>query len=330
MAERKLTEMAGTSGGAERNLLDNQIRVSTPENISFQYEVVGPARRLVAYLVDVFLTLATFAVVVVLGAMLLGLLAGLVQGTVLAAFVDMLAGFAGTLMLVGGFLSLWFYGAAMEATYNGQTLGKRMANIRAISADGGSIDGTQATLRNFFRLIDVSPIVPVSLFFGADAESIAVPIFAFGLVCMTLSPQYQRLGDFVAGTIVVSESKKWTHGLATFDDPRVAELAGMIPDDFAVSRSLAQSLSEYVDRRRVLPYPRTADIARHAGRPLIRKFGLPSDTNHDLLLCALYYRTFVADADLAENPFAKFGSNEAEDRLLNSEPAESARTEDVS
>jgi hypothetical protein len=29
--------------------------------------------------------------------------------------------------------------------------------------------------------------------------------------------------------------------------------------------------------------------------PLLEKFGMRRDTSHDLLLCALYYRTFIAD-----------------------------------
>jgi hypothetical protein len=35
-------------------------------------------------------------------------------------------------------------------------------------------------------------------------------------------------------------------------------------------------------------------VARHLADPLLRLFQLPPDTSHDLLLCALYYRTFVA------------------------------------
>jgi hypothetical protein len=82
-----------------------------------------------------------------------------------------------------------------------------------------------------------------------------------------------------------------------------------------VSRSLARTLSAYVDRRRFFTPPRRREIAKHLGEPLLRRLGLPADTSHDLLLCALYYRTFIADrADEAtreeaerrelRNPFA--------------------------
>ena len=77
---------------------------------------------------------------------------------------------------------------------------------------------------------------------------------------MTISRKYQRIGDLVAGTIVVNEDKKWTHGLAQFEDKRVPRLAELIPTDFEVSASLARTLADYVDRRRFLPYQRVAEI----------------------------------------------------------------------
>ncbi len=285
------------------DVLDNQVRVSTPENISFQYEIVGPSRRLVAYLLDVFITLVAFLLAVLITGLLFGLLNGMVQGTVLGTVIELLRQFAVTVFLVGAFLSMWFYGAWMEAHYNGQTFGKKLVSIRALSADGSAIDATQATLRNFFRLLDVSPFLPLSLLFGAEAGVVGIPIFGFGLLCMTISPKYQRLGDFVANTIVVSESKKWTYSLAEFQDRRVAELANLIPDDFVVAPGLARALAEYVDRRRVLSFARVNEVAKHISRLLTGRFELGSDTDPDLLLCALYYRTFLREVEHDENPF---------------------------
>ena len=47
----------------------------------------------------------------------------------------------------------------METYYNGRTFGKMTAGLRVISTDGQAIDGVQATLRNFFRWIDLMPVV---------------------------------------------------------------------------------------------------------------------------------------------------------------------------
>ncbi len=301
--------MANASGNAENigvgqrlsepRVLDNQVRVSTPENIAFQYEVTGPSRRLLAYLADVIITLAFYCLISFLISIAFGFLAAWLQGTVFAPLMTLLGEIAGGILLAFAFISLWFYGAYMETNYNGQTFGKMLANIRAISTDGSAIDATQATLRNFFRLMDVSPFISLHLIFGSEIGSDPgvhapfIPIFAFGLICMVISPRYQRIGDFVAGTIVVTEDRKWTYGLATFQDPRVPGLADLIPQGFVVSPSMAKALAEYVDRRRVLPQQRVMEVAAHLGQPLIREFGLADDTNPDLLLCSLYYRTFI-------------------------------------
>lgn len=296
---------------SEPKVLDNQVRVSTPENISFQYEVTGPSRRLFAYVADVVLTLSVYFLLAFLLTIVFGFAASRLINTPLAPLIELVGGIASGLLYAFAFISMWFYGTYMETNYNGQTFGKMMLNVRAISVDGSAIDATQATLRNFFRLMDVSPFVSIALIFGPEFGEFPIfnmpliPIFAFGLLAMMISPRYQRIGDFVAGTIVVTEDSKWSHGLAKFQDPRVPDLAELIPEGFIVTPSLAKSLAEYVDRRRVLPQQRIFEIASHLGQPLLEKFGLPKDTNPDLLLCSLYFKTFINERDEVKlNPFA--------------------------
>jgi hypothetical protein len=116
-----------------------------------------------------------------------------------------------------------------------------------------------------------------------------------GLTVMTMNRRYQRLGDLVAGTIVVVEERRWLTGVAKLDDPRAIQLAAYLPPNFVVTRSLSRALSTYVERRRFFTPLRRREVARHLAEPLLERFGLPPDTSYDLLLCALYYRTFIAD-----------------------------------
>jgi hypothetical protein len=101
--------------------------------------------------------------------------------------------------------------------------------------------------------------------------------------------------------------------MAKLDDARAIQLASFIPPNFVVSRTLAKALSTYVERRRFFAAPRRKEMAAHIARPLLERFGLPQDTSYDLLLCALYYRNFIADrgdderhlaAARQTNPFA--------------------------
>jgi hypothetical protein len=58
---------------------------------------------------------------------------------------------------------------------------------------------------------------------------------------------------------------------------------------------MAQALSLYVARRERFSPQRRQELARTLAEPLAARLRLPPDTNSDLLLCALYFRTFIAD-----------------------------------
>src|SRR5438067_9376730 len=265
--------------------LDATIHVVTPENIAFEYRLAGPFRRLPAFLLDFCIGTAIFIVMTIV-----------ISLTV--SFASPYLAFA--LMFLLFFLVWWFYGVLFETFMNGQTPGKHIVGLRVLSDSGQPINGMQATLRNLLRAADL--LLPL-----------------FGLLVMTLNRKYQRLGDLVSGTIVVVEERQWLTGVARLEDPRAIQLAAYLPPNFVVSRSLAKSLATYVERRRFFTPPRRREVARHLAIPLLDRFGLPPDTSYDLLLCALYYRTFIADrsqderllaeaqaAFAANNPFGYF------------------------
>jgi len=140
-----------------------------------------------------------------------------------------------------------------------------------------------------------------------------------GLVAMSCNRRYQRLGDMVCSTIVIIEEKYWLTGVAELEDPRTIQLAAYLPLDFQVGRSLAKALSHYVDRRRFFSVARRREVAKWIAIPLLEQFELPSDTSHDLLLCSLYYRTFVADQrddnrnleeSIGKSPFIQYPANQ--------------------
>lgn len=294
--------------------LDNQLAVTTPENIAFQYRMAGPFQRVGAYLLDILISQAAYAVLAALIMMLFSwILIPMSGGIGAGGLAETILGMMQGMVLIGMFLMTWFYGAVTEALFNGQTPGKKITSIRVLSTDGGAINGAQATLRNFFRLLDIMPMISLGFLIGEEfLNGVMLPTALFGLVVMSLNRGYRRIGDFVADTMVVHETRDWTHGITSFQDPRVAGLAEMIPADFEVSASLARALADYVDQRRFLAAERVAEIAAHLAPLLLRRFGLPADTNHDLLLCALYYRTFVdVPSGESENPFATFPSSVA-------------------
>lgn len=88
-----------------------------------------------------------------------------------------------------GFAIYWGYFAIFEIVWKGQTPGKRVAGIRVIKESGRPINAFEAIGRNFMRAVDMQPGF----------------LYGFGLFTMMLNKQSRRLGDFVAGTVVVHE-----------------------------------------------------------------------------------------------------------------------------
>ena len=253
--------------------LDSRITIVTPENIAFQYVLAGPFRRLPAFLIYLFIRAATL-----LGAFV-----------ACAVFFSIGAGGIGMgMFLVLWFVLAWFYGGLFETIWNGQTPGKRLLGLRVLSSDGQPINALQAVLRNVLREADAMPMIGYGAAFG-------IPLYMLGLVVMAANDRFQRLGDLACDTIVVVERRARLRGLAAMTHPEVVQFAQKLPLTFTPSRSMGQALSIYVSRRQLFSAARRFEIARTLAEPLARRLGLPADTNPDLLLCALYYRKFIAD-----------------------------------
>jgi uncharacterized RDD family membrane protein YckC len=251
--------------GARTGQLDTTIEIITPENIAFQYRVAGPFRRLLAWLID-FVIRFFFVVAVGIAAILVG------------AFLQV-SGLAIGVTFAIVFIVQWLYGGLFEAFWNGQTLGKRLVGIRVMSKDGQPISGFQAVLRNVLRAADMQPFM----------------LYMAGLFTATMTRRFQRLGDLAARTIVVIDETHGLRGVAPIADPEAIRLAGLIPAGFQASPTLGRALAAYVQRRGQFAWGRRFEIAAHLGEPMRDRFQLPPNTNLDMLLCALYYRAFIAD-----------------------------------
>ena len=81
------------------------------------------------------------------------------------------------------------YFALFEWAWNGQTPGKRWLRLRVIREDGRPVTFWEAAARNLVRIFDMEPF----------------PFYSIGLVSVFVSSRDQRIGDMVAGTVVVRE-----------------------------------------------------------------------------------------------------------------------------
>ncbi len=157
--------------------------IETPEQTSIEFPLAGIGSRFLAVLID---SLIQGAVVLILGLILVGVGFGLGGAGLLrspAASVWIVA-----ILIFVYFLLMYGYFALFESIWNGQTPGKRLTHIRVIKDSGQPITPIDAVGRNLLRIVDQLPFA-----------------YGIGVVCAWISPQSKRIGDYVAGTVVVHE-----------------------------------------------------------------------------------------------------------------------------
>ncbi len=175
--------------------MSTKVAFETPENIQVAYQPAGLGTRFVAWFVDtIIMTAAGFVLFFIL------MCSGVITDSVIRDIVEpgrqtarrpvgqppgetpeVVLYFVGLFFLVSGVGGFVYYGAS-ELFSRGQTIGKRLSGIRVVRVDGFALDPGGILVRNLFRVIDHQP--PLWL----------VPL---------LSKRSQRLGDMVAGPVVV-------------------------------------------------------------------------------------------------------------------------------
>jgi len=164
--------------------MTDQIHIGTPESVDLSLEPAGLGSRFLAFIIDAAIQWGVMSVLlffVAPAAIFLELEtggSGFAAGTLLAI-----------LLLGVGFL-FFLYKLLLEAFWNGQTVGKRVAGIRVVRADGLPVGFLQVVVRNFMRIIDSLPSA-----------------YLVGGVVVLASRRGQRLGDMLAGTVVVRQRR---------------------------------------------------------------------------------------------------------------------------
>ena len=195
--------------------------VETPEQIPLEFPLAGIGSRFLALALDTFfqviagVTLAFIAIVIASSGS--GVLP---KKAWLWAILILLA-----------FLLQFGYFAFFEAVWNGQTPGKRLARLRVIHESGRPITAYEAVARNLLRIVDSLP-----------------GLYGVGIISALLSNKSKRLGDYVAGTVVVHEKPavletgvKWdaapATGISRYDVARLTTAEFQLIEAFLLRRS---------------------------------------------------------------------------------------------
>jgi uncharacterized RDD family membrane protein YckC len=252
--------------------LDTDVAIETPEHIVFRHRVAGPARRLFAYLVDLLVCYGVFALVAVVA-----LIASVGAGQLLDTAKDGFGAGAGFLLVVL-FAIQWVYFAALEG-WRGTTPGKAAMGLRVVTTSGRPIELRAAALRNVLRAADALPLT-----YSAGVLSIA------GLASMSATRRFQRLGDVVAGTmVVVAERARATAPIVLAPPPTAEELA-RLPAQVHLDADERQAIEMFLRRRDRLGRARENELAAMMAPLLRARFAGLEGTDPARALALLYDR----------------------------------------
>ena len=160
-----------------------KIGIKTPEYVSLQFQLAGLGSRTAAFIIDqLILTLINIAILIVVFVVLVG-------GPNLAFyFATEVESVTLAITIIVLFLINWGYFFVYEYFSGGRTLGKKIIGIRVIQENGHSITLLSSFIRNLLRIIDM---LPANYFLG--------------ILMVFFHSRHKRVGDLVAGTIVVHE-----------------------------------------------------------------------------------------------------------------------------
>ncbi|QDT95199.1 RDD family protein [Gimesia aquarii] len=257
---------------AQREVLSLEMKIETPENVVLTYQLAGPAQRYIAYMIDLAIRLA-----ILFGAMMVINMIGIVlPGTAIGIF------------LVIMFLNTWGYYTISEGFFKGQSIGKHICGLRVIRDGGYPITFWPALLRNLARSAD------------------AIIFYGIGITSMLLTRRFQRLGDLVAGTVVIQErSLKLPRKpviLKKIQPLNKNDIGSFVPRDEVLSL-----IDEFMGRRHVLTYERGHALAGILAKSLAERLKYSGDSQkveqYPMAFLASVYQTFSLSNHQEEDEF---------------------------
>jgi uncharacterized RDD family membrane protein YckC len=239
--------------------------IVTPEAVPIGFELGGVGSRSLSFLID---ALAQFTL----------LLAAQFGATLLVAGTGLgLPGWAAvTAFVLLVFTIFWGYPVAFESLWRGRTPGKAAMGLRVVTTEGAPVRFRHAAIRAALGLID----------FWATLGAVAV-------VSALVTRRHQRLGDLVAGTIVLRERTGTPRPTAVrFRTPEGAEAYAATLDPAALTGEDYTALRSFLLRAPSLAPPVRAGLARQLAQPLAARIRHtpPPEVSPELFLACLAAR----------------------------------------
>jgi uncharacterized RDD family membrane protein YckC len=161
---------------------DGQVTIETPEQITMELQPAGIGSRFLALALDTVIQVGIYGVILLLLFWVASYAPAKASGGPPKTW-------AMAVVILFFFCVYWGYFAIFEILWQGQTPGKRVVGIRVVKDSGRPITAIESIGRNLMRAVD------------------GFAFYLIGTISIGLSRQNKRLGDYVAGTIVIHDKR---------------------------------------------------------------------------------------------------------------------------
>ena len=168
-------------------MAEETLIIETPEHVELQFALASLGNRFLACAIDHALQFSAMLAALIIALTVNSTIRALSESTLEKAKAGSLWTIA--ILILSLFVIYFGYFALFEAFWNGQTPGKRLLKLRVIKDDGRPINIFEAFARNVIRLFDFMPTW----------------LYSIGILTVFMNSKAKRLGDFVAGTVVIKE-----------------------------------------------------------------------------------------------------------------------------
>jgi uncharacterized RDD family membrane protein YckC len=237
---------------------EDRLPIATPEGVEMSLTLAGPGSRFVSAIVDV-----------------------LIQAGILIA-VAIVLGIAGDAGLGGGggavlvwsvisFLVVTTYDIFFEVLNSGRTPGKRLNGLRVVRVQGYPVGFLTSAIRNILRPIDFLPSA-----------------YLLGAIVVLATRKNQRIGDVVAGTLVVRERPAVVRDLPAATPRPDADRPYAPWDTSRITAEEVAAVRAFLERRDALDGRARAQLAQTLAERLRPKVtGVPPELRGESFLEAL-------------------------------------------
>ena len=168
------------------------VQIATPFNLSLDFEIAEFHKRIFAYGIDLFIMVAY--------AWIMG---NFVYADSMQTIVGERANMGWSIILIS--LPILLYPLICEVAMHGQTIGKKVLDIRVMNLHGGEPTLSQYIIRWIFRFFEwplVFGVVFPGFFIIYQLMGMVIPGIVV-IIIVAVTQKNQRLGDLAANTVLV-------------------------------------------------------------------------------------------------------------------------------